>query len=217
MKRVLYIPSEAVAEISKLLSLNGEDIENLRKILIDPNNDTVLEIYLDIINKINVSDDEAASIFKVYKYILLILEERELDFSQIVPEIKYILERSKIENYNQIIQNIDINSQILSKLFSAQSSESEHVKKKFLSSEIFNSVVNINSICDIRPVFNTERTEIAEFFKSISMEFTVKDSIDDLKVIPLSFDDEAFDDLLSEIKKIQQKKTVIEEKLSKLE
>ena len=46
---------------SKLFEpLDREDIENLRKILIDPNNDTVLEIYLDIINKINVSDDEAA-------------------------------------------------------------------------------------------------------------------------------------------------------------
>lgn len=216
MKRILYIPKDAIPDIVKLISFNEDEIESFRNILIDKKNKTVLDMYIDIMNKMSVSDDDAASIFSVYKYILLILEERDLDFTKIIPEIKYILKTSSIQDCDKIIHNLNINSENFKNLFLARSTESEHAKRKFLSSELYNSVVDIHSICDIRPIFNEKRTKINEILDSVYLEFTVKDSLDNYKIIPLSLDVEALDDLISEIKKIKQKKAIIDKQFSRL-
>lgn len=216
MKRTLYTPKDAIPDIVKLISFNEDEIENFRNILIDKKNKTVLDMYIDIMNKMSVSDDDASSIFSAYNYILLVLEEKDLDFTEIIPEIKYILETSSIQDYDEIIHNLNINSENFKNLFLARSTESEHAKRKFLSSELFNSVVDIHSICDIRPIFNEKRTEIKEILYSVYLEFTVKDSLDNYKIIPLSLDEEALDELISEIKKIKHKKMIIDKSFSQL-
>ena len=216
MKRVLYIPKDAIPDIVKLISFNNDEIENFRNILIDKKNKTILDMYIDIMNKMSVSDDDAAAIFSAYKYILLVLEERDLVFTEIIPEINLILETSSIQDYNEIIHNLNINSENFENLFLARSTESEHAKRKFLSSELYNTVVDIHSICDIRPVFNEKRTKINEILNSVYIEFTVKDSLDNYKIIPLSLDEEALDDLISEIEKIKQKKAIIDKQFSQL-
>jgi hypothetical protein len=66
----------------------------------------------------------------------------------------------------------------------------------------------------VRPVFNKQRTEITEIFESTYLEFTVKDSLDNYKIIPISLDKDAFDSLLSEIEKIKQKKAIIDKEFS---
>jgi hypothetical protein len=215
MKRLLYIPNESSPKISKFFSLDKKSIGTFLNVLIDSEKKTVVDLYLSIMNEMNVSDDDAAAIFSTYKYMLYVLEENNLKFFELIPEIKYILETSKIPDYDKIIENVDINSEQFTALFSAGSIEKKFAKKEFLSSEIFNSVVDIHSICDIRPFFNEERNEILELLNSVYIEFTVQDSADNIKIIPLSFDDEAFDDLLTEIKNIQKKKAVIDEKISK--
>ncbi|MEA3293967.1 MAG: hypothetical protein U9P81_03180 [Euryarchaeota archaeon] len=214
MERSLYIPNETLPDITKFLHLNQEHIEKLLDVLIDSENKTIIDILLAIVNEIKVSDDEAASIFSSYKYILLVLEENKLKFSQLIPEITYILDNSKIQDYEEIIANVVANSEKFSDLFSAKSMESRYAKKRFLSSEIYNSVFNINSVCDIRPLFDEEKNEILELLNSVHIEFTVQDSADNIKIIPLSFDEETFDNLVSEIENIKKKKSVINERIS---
>jgi len=216
MKRTLYTPKDVIPEIVKFISFNEDEIENFRNILIDKRNKTVHDMYIDIMNKMSISDDDASSVFSAYNYILFVLEEKDLDFTEIIPEIKYILETSSIQDYDEIIHNLNNNSENFKNLFLARSTESEHVKRKFLSSELFNSVVDIHSICDIRPIFNEKRTEIKEILDSVYLEFTVKDSLDNYKIIPLSLDEEALDELISEIKKIKQKKVIIDKSFSQL-
>ena len=216
MKRTLYTPKDAILEIVKLISFNEDEIENFRNILIDKKNKTVHDMYIDIMNKMSISDDDASSVFSAYNYILFVLEDKDLDFTEIIPEIKYILETSSIQDYDEIIHNLINNSENFKNLFLARCTESEHVKRKFLSSELFNSVVDIHSVCDIRPIFNEKRTEIKEMFDSVYLEFTVKDSLDNYKIIPLSLDEEALNELISEIKKIKQKKVIIDKSFSKL-
>jgi hypothetical protein len=210
IKRMFYIPKEALPDISKFLSLDKNKIENLIKILMKSDNITVINIYLDIMNELDVNDDDATSIFAVYKYFLFILEERKLVFSDLIPEIGYILKESKIENYEKLIENMQNNLDLFNKLFIIQSTENIYVKKKSLSSEIYNSVIGIRSICDFRPLFNDERSEINEMFKTLYIEFTIRDSVNKLNIIPLSFDDDGFDLLLSEIDRIKQKKEVMD-------
>ena len=216
MKRTLYTPKDVIPEIVKLISFNEDEIENFRNILIDKRNKTVHDMYIDIMNKMSISDDDASSVFSAYNYILFVLEDKDLDFTEIIPEIKYILETSSIQDYDEIIHNLINNSESFKNLFLARSTESEHVKRKFLSSELFNSVVDIHSVCDIRPIFNEKRTEIKEMFDSVYLEFTVKDSLDNYKIIPLSLDEEALNELISEIKKIKQKKVIIDKSFSQL-
>ncbi|MDP3105611.1 MAG: hypothetical protein Q8M95_13505 [Candidatus Methanoperedens sp.] len=215
MKRLLYIPNESLPKISKFLSLDKKSIETLINILMDSEKKSIVDLYLSIMNEMNVSDDDAAAIFSSYKYLLFVLEENNLKFSDLIPETKYILETSKILDYNKINKNVEINSEHFINLFSAGSIEEKFAKKDFLSSETFNSVVDIHSICDIRPFFNEERNEILDFLNSINIEFTVQDSADNIKIIPLSFDDEAFDNLIKEIDNIKKKKEVINKKISK--
>lgn len=214
MERSLYIPNEALPDITRFLLLSHEHITKLFGVLIDSENKTIIDILLAIVNEINVSDDEAASIFSSYKYFLLIFEENKSTFSQLVPEIRYILENSKIQDYEEVITNVETNSENFSNLFSAKSMESRYAKKRFLSSEIYNSVININSVCDIRPLFNEDRNEILELLNSVYIEFAVQDSADNIKIIPLSFDEETFDNLVSEIENIKKKKSVINERIS---
>lgn len=214
MKRLLYIPNESLPKLTNLLTLDEKSIGTFINILNDSENKTVVDLYLSIMNEMNVSDDDAAAIFSTYKYLLFVLEENNLNFSDLIPETKYILETSKIREYDKIIKNIDINSEYFAKLFSTGSIEQKFAKKEFLSSEIFNSVVDIHSICDIRPFFNEERNEILDFLNSIYIEFTVQDSADNIKVIPLSLDDDAFDDLIKEIDNIKKKKEIINEEIS---
>lgn len=215
MNRLLYIPSESLQKIPKFLLLDKKSIETFLNILIDSEKKSIVDLYLSIMNGMNVSDDDAAILFSLYKYILLVLEENDLKFSEIIPEIKYILENSKIPDYGKIIKNVEINSESFTNLFSAGSIEKKFAKKEFLTTEIFNSVVDIHSVCDIRPFFNEERNEILELLNSVYIEFTVQDSANNIKVIPLSLDDDAFDNLIIEVNKIRQKKAVIEEKISK--
>ncbi len=214
MKRLLYIPNESLPKISKFLALDKKSIGTFINILKDSENKTIVDLYLSIMNEMNASDDDAAAIFSTYKYLLMVLEENNLKFSDLIPEIKYILEISKIRDYDKIIKNVDVNSENFTNLFSAGSIEKKFAKKEFLSSEIFNSVVDIHSVCDIRPFFNEERNRILDFLNSIYIEFTVQDSADNIKIIPLSLDDEAFDDLIKEIDNIKKKKEIINEEIS---
>ncbi len=215
MKRLLFIPTESLPKILKFLSLDKKSIQIFSNILKDSEKKSIGDLYLSIMNEMNVSDDDAATIFSSYKYLLFVLEENSLKYSDLVPEIKYILETSQIPDSNRIIKKADVNSEHFTNLFSVGSIEEKFAKKEFLSSETFNSVVDIHSICDIRPFFNEERNDILDFLNSINIEFTVQDSADNIKIIPLSFDNEAFEGLIKEIDNIKKKKEVIDKKISK--
>lgn len=214
MERVLYIPKESRSDFLKLLSLNKDNIKTLKNIVTDDKNETIIDIYLSIMNGLNVSDEDASAIFSVYKYLLFVLEEGKLKFSQLIPEIKYILQNYNIQDYDNLIKNIDDNSEHFTQLFSSESIENIHAKRKYLSSEIYNSVICVRSVCDIRPLFDENRNKIEEFINSIYLEFTVRDSMDNIKIIPVSLDKEAFNDLKSEIGKIENKNNIIKKCLS---
>ena len=214
MKRVIYIPKESRSDFLKLLSLNRDDLNKLVTIFTDAKNETLIDIYLAIMNGLNVSDEDASSIFSVYKYMLFALEEGGQEFSHIVPEIKYILQTFNVQDYDNLIKNIEDNTASFTQLFSVGNIESTHAKRKYLSSEIYNTVVGVRSVCDIRPLFDEKRSKIEEFINSIYLEFTVRDSIDNIKIIPLSLDKEAFQELESEIEKIKHKHETIKKCVS---
>jgi len=214
MKRILYIPKESRSAFLKLLSLNRDELNKLANIFTDSKNETLIDIYLAIMNGLDVSDEDASSIFSAYKYMLFILEEGEHKFSDLVPEIKSILQTFNIQDYDNLIKNIENNTTSFAQLFSVGSIESTHAKRRYLSSEIYNTVVGVRSVCDIRPLFDEKRSKIEEFINSIYLEFTVRDSIDNVKVIPLSLNKEAFQELESEIETIKHKNEIIKKCVS---
>ena len=85
-----------------------------------------------------------------------------------------------------------------------------------MSSGVYNTVVGIQSICDIRPIFSKERDNIEDCISSIYIEFAVNDSFDNIKSIPLSFDQESFNKLKLEIENIDKKENVIEKIISRV-
>lgn len=216
MERMFYFPKDALNDISIFFALDGAEMVTLSHIFTNDAHETIVDIYIAIMNELNVDDRDAESIFSIYKYILLVLEEKSVNFSQIIPELKYIFETYDIQNSDVLIKNINENSDDFAKVFSAGSPEQKHIKKRHLSSGVYNTVVGIQSICDIRPIFDKERDNIEDCISSIYIEFAVNDSFDNIKSIPLSFDQESFNKLKLEIEKIDKKEIVIEKIISRV-
>jgi len=217
MERNIYIPDNTIEHFEKFLLLNEEQIKELINIVIDPDNKTPFDICIKMINKMKIPDLDVEPIFSIYSYLLFILKQTDKKFPDTIPEINYILENFKSEKKESIMSNIENNKENFSKLFETYTIEEKILsKRKYLTSQLQNTVTGVRSVCDLRPLFNEERTNIDDFLSTIYMEFMTTDSLDNPDIISLNFDEEHFKILKEEIEKIDKKLNIITKTISNI-
>lgn len=204
MARNIFIPEHVVEDFARFFSLSKEEINQLNKALEDPDNQTPYSVALDLMNRLEVNDDVAATLYQVYQYVTFAAQESNSELDEILNEIGQNLEErategEKVHSSMEDLRGLWIN------LFSVDSTERLAAKRQYLSSGLYNTVVDIQSVCDLRPVFDENRERIESFLNTVYLEVKVTDSTGDLEVIPLRFDRDAYHHLRDELDRVDRK------------
>lgn len=215
--RKLFITSEVLSRLGNLLLLTDSEIKTFQRILLDSENEKFVDLYLTMMNELDITDDEAELIYEGYAYLNSILVIRDLTFVDILPDLMYKFSSSSISGKNEIIANVQNNKDAFSDLFGPDSIEGRLAKRHFLETRIANSVYSLRSICDLRPVFNSSRESIVDYIYTTSIEFIVTDDLNQQKVVSINLDKNMLNQLKNEIDIIEKKHKMIEDsvKLSK--
>lgn len=211
MKRHIFIPEQGTRDLITFASLTSSQIQKLESILSDTQNFTPLDIYVAIMNELDVDDDTAASIYNIYNYVVQVVTEKQLAPGKIIDELVLVLKNTEHDGADEAVMQLETNRTAFEKLLSADSMEGLAAKKRSLESGFYGSVVDIRSVCDLRPVFNPERTEILDWLSTIYFEFSVIRGQGFPELVPISLDVRAFQQLREEVDRVERKLKIIEE------
>ena len=210
MVRTLYIPTGLDDGLATLFSLPPDNLRAFQQVLTDPKNETNFDVHLGLMNRLSLTDEQAEDAFEAYKYVTFVLSQKGVSVENAVAEIAIALEASEHPQAALAAENLRNNVTAFTQLFGADSVERQAAKRQFLTSQLYNSVIDLHSICDLRPVFNTERSTIVDWLVPVYLEFSVTDSAGSPKVVPLNFDERSFGKLKDEIARVERKLAVLE-------
>lgn len=160
-------------------------------------------------NSLNVSDDDAEAIVDAYTFLLFAIADQKLPIPEVLKEIQEVLSRHSEPLAQEARTNLQRNEHLFTQLFAATPAESISTKLHFLSSEVYNSVVAVRTICDARPVFDPKREHIVRWLYPTQVEFTVTDSTGAARIIALSLDEPALAALSEAIRLAEAKREKI--------
>lgn len=208
--RRAFIAPEMHEGMASLFSMTDAQLKGFDDVLGRSLGKNIIELYTDIVNALSISDERTADLVEAYRYILFLTHEREVPVGDVLDEVRAALEKSKAAGAQDAAENIREHSKSFVDFFSKTTGHSIAAKRRYLASRLFNSVLDIHSVCDLRPILNEKRTEIVDWITSTYLEFTVTDSLGSAEIVPLNLDAAALDKLRKELASVETKVRLIQ-------
>jgi len=217
MNRKFLIPKESYSDLEIFFNLTDENISKIIDIIKQNNIKKAEDFCVAIVNNLGLTDSESTSIFKVFSFILNFILEYEATFEEVISELIDSANRENNTDLRELIESGATNNKDqFDELFMLNKKESKGLKKLWLSSSVIDSVIQIKTICDIRPVFNEKREEIEDYIPICHFEIIITNSLDQQENVHLTFNKESFEELKDKIKETDQKFMEVINKIDKL-
>lgn len=205
MARDIFIPSEDIPKFIRFFSLDEESIREFQSVVEETADGTLFDTLLALMNDLEVSDDEASTLLDTYQYLVFAFARADDDALAILDEVQARLEEPSEVDADRALRSLRQNRDEFAALLTAETAEAELAKEAFLRTGTKNAVRAIRSICDLRPQFDSSYDSITGRHQITHLEFTVTDSSNTVEVISVSLDDQAWNQLRKEVKKVDTK------------
>ena len=212
MRRRLVIPKRALDAFLQLIRLSKEQLLELCNILNSQYGATeeFEDLLLLVGEKLDVSTEESIDLINVVNNLTAQRQTFAINNEDFIAELN-----SLVEDRHDIAKEIQIKKDIILDLTGPRQEAEYYEKIRFLQTGLIDTAKNFKSICDIRPIFNEERTEIKDLIPIIifQVEFEKKDDRPSHSVV-FQLNEKAYEELKDSIKWIDKKLGVIKNFIS---
>jgi hypothetical protein len=169
----LFLPNEALDDLETLASLSDEKIQKLRGFLDSSEFRPKYSVYVKISDLLGLSDESAARLCTFINYVQKQRIKNAKSGETIPDEIENFLrritgdkERGRAE---KVLGNLHARAKLLSGLFSELPEYELSAKVRGLETGPLPHLKSFRTLCDIRPVYDTEAENIVSFFPTITL------------------------------------------------
>ena len=210
MAHWLFLPNDAIEDISILSKLHANQIDSLRDLL--DSSEFVLrsKFYVRVAETLAIPDEASARICSFINYVQTQRAKNERQPAEVVDELAYFLKgysaESRANEIDTITKKIREIGPSLTSLFAKLPRKEFSEKKRGLEFGLIPHLDAFRFFCDLRPLYDTDATEILELFPTITMHVVTharsSDKIEEF-LVQLSEDD--IQEIKSQIDRLEKK------------
>jgi len=175
----LLIPKNAVDEFVTLAKADVGQLEKLINLLNSPKatSPTAHGFLIEIADILNISVEDAYDVVKLVDFLSKQKESFKVQDDEFISEVKAFIE--KIDN-KEALKNLANQTlqQALLNLFGKKPIAELAKKKEKLKTGLLKTVIGIEGTCELRPVFNIERSHIVDKVITVITRLTLEDDKD---------------------------------------
>jgi hypothetical protein len=188
MSRWLFLPDSVFRDLDTLSRLKDEDIRSLAEVLDSDKLDNMYSVYVDMAERLKVSDQEAASLYSFWDYIQREKQENGKSASDVVDAIIGFLssesaaaDEQKKTDRQRIADRIRERREAVESLFGDFPRREQARKAHELETGPLPHISSLKAYCDLRPVFDQSGNEITAWSPIITLRVAIHDTLDDHK------------------------------------
>ncbi|MGO8903238.1 MAG: hypothetical protein ACLQU5_33610 [Isosphaeraceae bacterium] len=223
MGRWLFLPDSVQDDLEVLSRASVERIGKLRSLLDSEEGLRTFSLYLRVAEILDISDQEAASLFSFWEYVQQERTEREKTGAETVAEFLAFLERKIKAGYAEedtpdlkaARQMILGKKEALAALFEECPKREFARKTSMLERGPLPYLAGIRSFCDARPIFSKDGSEIVDTIAVITLRLATHNShLDETKEVLINLRELDLDRIEEEIRRIRSKMDSLKRKYS---
>ena len=176
----LLIPKYGAKEFVTLVEADVGQLEKLINLLNSPKatSQTTHGFLSKIADILNISVEDAYDVVKLVDFLSKQKESFEVNDDEFISEVKAFVEKSDNEKALKNLETQTIQKALLN-LFGKKPIAELAKKKEKLETGLLKTVIGIEGTCELRPVFNIERSHIVDKVITVITRLTLEDDKDD--------------------------------------
>lgn len=124
-------------------------------------------IFIPVSDKLNISYDDAIDIVNAASNLEIQRKEYNINDEEFINELKQLFTE---KNQPDLVKEIDLNKDWILKLTGPKPNADYFEKVRFIKTGLIDTAKSFRSFCDIRPIFDEQRTKYTELIPIIIME-----------------------------------------------
>jgi hypothetical protein len=218
MAHWLYLPDDAVEDLTILASLSPEQAESLREHF-DANEFVPRSsYYTNVADLVNISDDAASGLCSFINSVRTQRSRQNRDAATVPDELLGFLQRipkdkGSKDTIGQLADYVEKQRSFLVSLFSEPPGRGHSDKVRDLESGPLPHVHSIRTFCDIRPVYDDEASEIVAYLPMVTLSMVIhKTWCDEFEEVAVLLSDSDIDDLRETLDRLDKKLTILKKR-----
>lgn len=174
----LLIPSEVQKILLMLLETSQEKLDNFSKLLDSEKIGTAssLELIKEYSESLECSGDQAHEYYHVIRYLKLQISKATLSVDEFVEELVVSFDDKHKEKFSKLLV---AKKDVIKDIFRPKPIAELAQKKKTLENGLLKTLASIEGVCDYRPIFNLERTEIIDSIVNVTARIRLENDADE--------------------------------------
>lgn len=214
MGKSLNIPNGAFSDFQVLGDLRLEQLRRLIRLFSSPESATPLQFDFlrRVSEEVELSPSDTRSLVLVVDFLLDLVEESGFEPKELFADVRSFLEEraegGTLKNFTGLEEHFV-------HLFSPQDGRKLAKKIAVLSKGPHDRATGFRSICDLRPVFNDEQSEIVGYVESLMLEVNLESSSESEKNVYFSVSSEKLTELKAVLEKAERKLEILRSECTK--
>jgi hypothetical protein len=199
----LFLPDQLDEDLERVL---GCDEQSLLRIADAMDSASVIGKFPSVVRKLagasNLSPELAGLVYQVARFLAAQAREAGIDEAAVVAQLA--------EAYPELATKISARQNALEALVRRKPVAAMFRKRERLSTGVVKTLVEVEGYCDIRPVFDEERTQIVDSVSVVLVRLVVEDDQDDDDSFILQLNKDSIEKLSKFLDTTKQKLSIIE-------
>jgi hypothetical protein len=214
----LLIPKSASNELAILIKTDLDRLQKLINILnsTQATSPTVPSFLSEIADILNISVEDAYEFIMLVDFLSQQKEVIKISDDEFISEIKAFAEKSANE---EVLKNLNTQAirQAILNIFGSKPIADLAKKKEKLETGLLKTVIDIEGTCELRPVFNLERSHIVDKVITVIARLTIEDDKDKKEHIIFQLNNESLKKLKDFLDITEKKIKIMEKEITAVE
>ncbi|QDU22460.1 hypothetical protein [Urbifossiella limnaea] len=215
MAHWLYLPDDAVEDLAILARMSADQIGSLRKHFDDNEYAHRSSYYTAVADLLAISDDAAAGLCSLINSVQSQRTRQGREAESVPGEFLQFLKRlpknkESQEELVRIANFITDNRSLIVELFSDFPNRDYSDKLRGLETGPLPHLHSFRTVCDLRPVYNADATDIVTYLPLVTMCMTIHKSMsDDFEEVSVLLSEDDIDDIRDALDRLDQKLSLL--------
>lgn len=209
MDRWLYLPDSAIGDLELLSNLESTRVAALVGILDADYQKEKYELALDVGRMLGITDQAAVGFLTFWEYVQREQRSAQKSADEVIKEFVAFLESHPDSKHKALADAIASKQGLLQEFFGDFPRRDLGRRVRRLETGPLPHVHAVESVCDIRPVFEREGEHISRFFPLVTMRIAYHDACDEHRELVVQLTEESIRMFEEDLARIRRRLEVL--------
>ena len=212
----IFIPKSAYAELKIILNADAAQLKQMNDLFNSPKavRRTSQDVLSEIVEILDIPIEDAYAVATLVDFVSQ--QKTEISNEEFILEIKTIGEKNVDDDSLKKLLDTSCQQNLLN-LFGPKPIAELAKKKKKLETGLLKTLTKIEGTCELRPVFNLERSHIVDKVITVIARLTLEDDENDEKSIVIQLNEDSLTKFKDFLVITEKKKSIMEKEITTAE